>query len=160
MHYNLPTIGLRYFNVFGKRQDPNGQYAAVIPLFAKACIKNEPSYINGDGTYSRDFTYVENVVEANLKACFCSNERSYGEAFNIAYGGRVSISDLYKEISSLLGCELDPIYRDIRKGDIPHSNADINKAKELFNFDPSYSFYDGIKLAIKWYKEYFENEKQ
>lgn len=155
--YGLPTIGLRYFNVFGRRQDPNGQYAAVIPLFVKACINNEPAYINGDGTYSRDFTYVDNVVEANLKAAFCSDERSYGEAFNIAYGGRVTIGDLYKEIAKLLNCKNEPIYREIRKGDIPHSNADITKAKTLFSYNPSYSFFDGIKLAIDWYKNYFEN---
>lgn len=153
--YGLPTIGLRYFNVFGKRQDPNGQYAAVIPLFVKACINKELAYINGDGSYSRDFTYVENVVEANLKAAFCSDEKCYGETFNIAYGGRVTINELFDSIASLLGSEQKPIYRDVRKGDIPHSNADISKARNGFGYDPSYSFNDGIKLAIDWYKDYF-----
>lgn len=150
--YGVKTIGLRYFNVFGKRQDPNGQYAAVIPKFIKACLNNERSYINGDGSYSRDFTYVENVVEANLKAVLLSDERSYGKAFNIAFGGRVTINDLYQTIAKLLGSHLQPIYRSNRVGDIPHSNADISRAKECFCYSPSYSFEDGIKLAIDWYK--------
>ena len=149
--YGLPTIGLRYFNVFGKRQNPYGQYAAVIPLFIKSCLNNETVFINGDGTFSRDFTYIENVIEANLKACFCSDINSYGESFNIAYGGRVTINELYETISSLLHYEKKPIYREIRAGDIAHSNADIHKAKSCFGYDPSYSFKDGIKLAIDWY---------
>lgn len=157
--YGLPTIGLRYFNVFGKRQDPNGQYAAVIPLFVKSCIKGEPVFINGDGSYSRDFTYVENVVEANIKALLLSDEKSYGEAFNIAYGGRVTINELYNTIAKLLNCDIKPIYREIRAGDIPHSNADITKAKKYFNYNPKYSFDDGIRLAIDWYKKYFEENK-
>lgn len=151
--YGLPTIGLRYFNVFGKRQNPNGQYAAVIPKFIKDCLNNNPSIINGDGTYSRDFTYVENVVEANIKACLLSDERSYGKSFNIAFGGRVTIKELYDTICSILNCENRAVYGSIRKGDIPHSNADISLAKACFNYSPDYSFYDGIKLAINWYKD-------
>lgn len=151
--YGVKSVGLRYFNVFGRRQDPNGQYAAVIPKFVKACLNNEPSYINGDGSYSRDFTYIDNVIEANLKALLYSDERAYGKAFNIAYGGQVTIKDLYHTISNLLDCKLDPIYRANRPGDIPHSNANINFARDCFNYDPSYSFDEGIKLAIDWYKE-------
>ena len=153
--YGLPTIGLRYFNVFGKRQNPNGQYAAVIPKFVTACLKGEQSTINGDGSYSRDFTYVENVVEANIKACLLSNEDSFGKAFNIAYGGRVTILDLYNTIAELLNCNLKPIFKNVRPGDVPHSNASIECAKKAFDYNPSYSFTDGIKLAIEWYKNEF-----
>ena len=151
--YGVKSIGLRYFNVFGRRQDPNGQYAAVIPKFVSACIKNETSYINGDGSYSRDFTYIDNVIEANMKALLYSDDRSYGRAFNIAYGGQVTIKNLYYTIADLLGCRLDPVYRDNRPGDIPHSNADISEAKTCFKYEPSYSFERGIELAINWYKE-------
>ena len=150
--YGVKTIGLRYFNVFGRRQDPNGQYAAVIPKFVNACLKNESSFINGDGSYSRDFTYIDNVIEANLKALVNSDERSYGRSFNIAYSGQVTIKTLYFTIAKLLGCDLEPVYRDIRPGDIPHSNADISDARECFDYNPSFSFEQGIKLAIDWYK--------
>lgn len=150
--YGVKSIGLRYFNVFGRRQDPNGQYAAVIPKFVSACLRNEVSYINGDGSYSRDFTYIDNVIEANMKALLYSDERSYGRAFNVAYGGQVTITQLYSCIAKLLHCELKPIYRENRPGDIPHSNADVRDAKEYFGYNPSYSFDEGIKLAIDWYK--------
>lgn len=151
--YKLKTIGLRYFNVFGKRQNPNGPYAAVIPLFIKSCLTNEQVYINGDGTYSRDFTYVDNVVEANLKACLFSDYKSFGKSFNIACGERTTISSLFFEIASLLNCQSKPIYREARKGDVPHSNADISAAKEAFGYFPTCSFKEGVKLTIKWYKE-------
>ena len=150
--YGVKSIGLRYFNVFGRRQDPNGQYAAVIPTFVSACLRNEISYINGDGSYSRDFTYIDNVIEANLKALLNSDERSYGRAFNIAFGGQVTIEQLYSCIADLLHCDLKPIHRNNRPGDIPHSNADISDARDCFGYDPSYSFERGIKLAIDWYK--------
>ena len=150
--YGVKSVGLRYFNVFGRRQDPNGQYAAVIPKFVSACIRNEVSFINGDGSYSRDFTYIDNVIEANLKALVNSDEKSYGRAFNIAYGGQVTIKKLYDCIANLLGCDLPPEFRENRPGDIPHSNADIFDARKFLNYDPSYSFEDGIKLAIDWYK--------
>ena len=150
--YGLETIGLRYFNVFGRRQDPLGYYAAVIPKFVKQLLKGEQPIINGDGTHSRDFTYIENVIEANLKACLSGSE-SAGEAFNIAYGGRVYMTDLYNRISELLGSNVKPIYGPDRPGDIKHSNADISKAKRLLGYDPDYSFYDGIKLCVEWYKE-------
>lgn len=150
--YKLPTIGLRYFNVFGKRQDPHSIYAAVIPIFMKKLLNNEAPTINGDGTYSRDFTYIQNVIDANLKACL-ANEEAFGESFNIAYGGRVSLNELYKELNDSLGVWIEPNHGPLRAGDIPHSNADISKAKQLMNFNPKYSFQDGIKLAIDWYKE-------
>lgn len=149
--YNLPTIGLRYFNVFGKRQDPHSIYAAVIPIFLKKLLNNESPTINGDGTYSRDFTYIQNVIDANLKSCL-SLEDSYGKAYNIAYGGRVSLNELYKELNASLGIWIEPTYGPLRAGDIPHSNADISLAKTLLNYNPKYSFDEGIKLAIEWYK--------
>lgn len=151
MHYGLPTIGLRYFNVFGRRQDPNGAYAAVIPKFIKQLLNGEQPTINGDGQQSRDFTYIENIIEANLKACLAL-ERADGEAFNIAYGGREYLIDIYHDLTKALGVDIDPIFGPERKGDIKHSNADISKARELLGYEPSYSFVDGIKLAIDWYK--------
>lgn len=150
-HYGLDTYGLRYFNVFGRRQDPNGAYAAVIPKFIKQLIHGERPTINGDGQQSRDFTYIENVIEANLKACLASHEAA-GEAFNIAYGGREFLNDIYKGLVEALGVDIEPIYGPDRAGDIKHSNADINKAKELLGYEPDWSFERGIKAAIEWYK--------
>lgn len=150
--YGLDTYGLRYFNVFGKRQDPNGAYAAVIPKFIKQLLNDEQPTINGDGKQSRDFTYIENVIEANLKACKASSKVA-GEAFNIAYGGREYLIDVYNSLCKALGKETDPIFGPDRKGDIKHSNADINKAREMLGYDPSWSFERGIEAAIEWYKE-------
>ncbi|MGI6441731.1 MAG: SDR family oxidoreductase [Peptoniphilaceae bacterium] len=150
--YGLDTYGLRYFNVFGKRQDPNGAYAAVIPKFIKQLLNEERPTINGDGKQSRDFTYIENVIEANLRACKAPSEVA-GEAFNIAYGGREYLIDVYNSLCKALGKEIEPIFGPDRKGDIKHSNADINKAKEMLGYDPSWSFERGIEEAIEWYKE-------
>ena len=151
-HYGLRTIGLRYFNVFGRRQDPNGAYAAVIPKFIMQLMKGERPTINGDGKQSRDFTYIENVIEANLKACLAPDEAS-GEAFNIAYGGREYLNDIYFGLTKALGVDIEPVYGPDRKGDIKHSNADISKAKRLLGYDPEWSFERGINEAIEWYKE-------
>lgn len=150
-HYGLRTIGLRYFNVFGRRQDPNGAYAAVIPKFIMQLMKGERPTINGDGKQSRDFTYIENVIEANLKACIAPDVAS-GEAFNIAYGGREFLNDIYFGLTKALGVDIEPIYGPDRKGDIKHSNADISKAKRLLGYDPEWSFERGINEAIEWYK--------
>ncbi len=150
--YGLDTYGLRYFNVFGKRQDPNGAYAAVIPKFIKMLINDETPTINGDGKQSRDFTYVENVVEANLKACLAPTEAA-GEAYNVAFGGREYLIDIYYMLCDALGKKIEPNFGPDRAGDIKHSNADISKAKKLLGYDPEYSFEKGIKLAIDWYKE-------
>jgi len=150
--YGLDTYGLRYFNVFGKRQDPYGAYAAVIPRFIKLLINGKQPTINGDGKQSRDFTYIDNVIEANLKACKASHEAA-GEVFNIAYGGREYLIDLYNALCKALGKDIKPIYGPDRPGDIKHSNADISKAKELIGYDPSWSFERGIKAAIEWYKD-------
>ncbi len=150
--YGLDTYGLRYFNVFGKRQDPNGAYAAVIPKFIKMLINDETPTINGDGKQSRDFTYVENVVEANLKACLAPTEAA-GEAYNVAFGGREYLIDIYYMLCDALGKKIEPNFGPDRAGDIKHSNADISKAKKLLGYNPEYSFEKGIKLAIDWYKE-------
>ncbi len=151
MHYNLPTIGLRYFNVFGRRQDPNGAYAAVIPKFIKQLLAGERPTINGDGKQSRDFTYIENVIEANIKACKAPKE-AFGEAFNIAYGGREYLIDIYNGLTKALQVDIEPIFGPDRKGDIKHSNADISKAKKLLGYDPQWDFQKGIDAAIEWYK--------
>lgn len=151
--YGLDTYGLRYFNVFGKRQDPDGAYAAVIPKFIKQLLKDEQPVINGDGQQSRDFTYIENVIEANLKACQASHEVA-GEAFNIAYGGRDYLIDIYDNLCKALGKEIKPIFGPDRPGDIKHSNADVNKAKSMIGYEPDWSFERGIKEAITWYKEH------
>lgn len=150
--YGLDTYGMRYFNVFGRRQDPDGAYAAVIPKFIKQLMNGETPTINGDGRQSRDFTYIENVIEANLKACLAPSKAA-GEAFNIAYGGREYLIDIYYGLTEALGIEREPNFAPDRKGDIKHSNADISKAKTLLGYDPEYSFADGIQLAIEWYQE-------
>lgn len=151
-HYDLPTIGLRYFNVFGRRQNPDGAYAAVIPKFIKQLLNNERPTINGDGQQSRDFTYIENVIEANLKACLAPKEAD-GQAYNIAYGGREYLNDIFYGLTKALNIKVEPIYGPERKGDIKHSNADISKAKELLGYNPQWSFQRGIDEAIEWYKQ-------
>lgn len=149
--YGLDTYGLRYFNVFGRRQDPDGAYAAVIPKFIKQLLNNERPTINGDGKQSRDFTYIENVIEANLKACLASSEAA-GQSFNIAYGGREYLIDIYYKLCKALGKAIEPIFGPDRPGDIKHSNADISKARELLGYEPEWSFERGIEAAIEWYK--------
>ena len=151
-HYGLDTYGLRYFNVFGRRQDPNGAYAAVIPKFIKQLLNGETPTINGDGQQSRDFTYIENVIEANLKACLAPHEAA-GEAFNIAYGGREYLIDIYYGLTKALGVTTEPNFGPDRPGDIKHSNADITKANNLLGYAPEWSFEKGIKAAIEWYRE-------
>ena len=151
-HYGLDTYGLRYFNVFGRRQDPDGAYAAVIPKFIKQLLDGETPTINGDGKQSRDFTYIENVIEANLKACLAPHEAA-GEAFNVAYGGREYLIDIYYGLTKALSINREPKFGPDRAGDIKHSNADISKAKKLLGYDPDWSFERGIAAAIEWYKE-------
>ena len=148
--YGLETIGFRYFNVFGRRQDPDGAYAAVIPKFVSSLLYNIAPKINGDGTQSRDFTYIENVIEANLKGMQAPREAA-GEAFNIAYGGQVNLNELYQKLSELLGKKIEPVYGPERAGDIKHSNADIDKARKLLKYAPDYSFERGIIITIDYY---------
>lgn len=150
-HYGLRTIGLRYFNVFGRRQDPNDAYAAVIPKFIKMLLNDEQPTINGDGKQSRDFTYIENVIEANLKACLAPEEAN-GQIFNVAYGGREYLIDIYYSLTKALGKDIEPHFGPDRPGDIKHSNADISKAKRLLGYDPQFDFARGLAEAIDWYK--------
>ncbi|MDE6818784.1 MAG: NAD-dependent epimerase/dehydratase family protein, partial [Muribaculaceae bacterium] len=151
MHYGLDTYGMRYFNVFGRRQDPFGAYAAVLPKFIKQLLADEQPTINGDGKQSRDFTYIENVIEANLKACLAPSSAA-GQAFNIAYGGREYLIDIYYTLTKALGKDIEPNFGPDRKGDIKHSNADISKARRLLGYDPDYDFARGLNEAIEWYK--------
>lgn len=150
--YGLDTYGLRYFNVFGRRQEPNGAYAAVIPKFLKQLINGEVPTIHGDGKQSRDFTYIDNVIEANLKACLAPHEAA-GQAFNVAYGGREYLITIYNTLCKALGKDVPPKFGPARAGDIKHSNADISKAKRLLGYNPSYDFSSGLAFAIHWYQE-------
>lgn len=150
--YGLDTYGMRYFNVFGRRQNPNGAYAAVIPKFIKQLLNDEQPTINGDGKQSRDFTYIENVIEANLKACLASHEAA-GKIYNIAYGGREYLIDIYYVLAKALNKDIKPKFGPDRKGDIKHSNADISKARKWLGYDPDYDFARGLNEAIIWYKE-------
>lgn len=146
--YGMECIGLRYFNVFGPRQDPNGAYAAVIPKFIDLMKQNKQPTINGDGTFSRDFTYIDNVVQSNVKALTTQNTECYGEAINIGAGGRITILELVDAINKGLNTNIEPVLGSNRAGDIPHSNADISKAKSMLDYDPKIQFYEGIDMLI------------
>lgn len=151
--YGMQIIGLRYFNIFGPRQNPNGPYAAVIPLFAEALLKNEPPTFNGDGQHSRDFTYVDNAVQANILSLFTSNKEAVNQVYNIACGEQTSLLELFEGLKKEAGTTLQPIYGPERKGDVKHSLADISKAKKLLGYEPSVSVEEGLKRTYKWYKE-------
>lgn len=151
LHYGLRTVGLRYFNVFGRRQTPDGPYAAVIPKFIAQLMRGERPTIHGDGLQSRDFTYVANVVEANLRACLAPDEAS-GRAFNVAAGGRETLLDVYSAIAGALGSSLEPVFDAPRAGDIRHSHADISLSCTMLGYDPSYNFAAGLAEALAWYK--------
>ena len=146
--YNMECIGLRYFNIFGPRQDPNGAYAAVIPKFISLMKSGKQPVINGDGSFSRDFTYVENAVQANILALTTENEKCFGEAFNIGAGGQTSLLELIEVLQKELKTDIEPIFGPNRPGDIPHSNADISKAKNMVGYDPKISFEEGMKKYI------------
>lgn len=152
--YDFHTIGLRYFNVFGPKQNPHGPYAAVIPLFIEAVLKKESAKINGDGETSRDFTFVENAVQANVKALL-EEKINQHEVVNIAFGERTTLNELWNAINTLAGTDLSPTYGPERKGDVKHSLANIGKAKELIGYKPHFSVMEGLKLAIEWYKKQF-----
>ena len=148
--YNMEIIGLRYFNVFGPRQDPNGPYAAVIPKFINLIKQNKQPVINGDGSYSRDFTYVENVIQANILALTTTNKKCFGSVFNIGAKGRITILELFNELKKQLKFNKNPIFGNKRDGDIPHSNADISKAQNLLNYNPKIDFDIGIKKLLEY----------
>ena len=149
--YGIEAIGFRYFNVFGPKQDPNGAYAAVIPKFIDSIKNNISPIINGDGTYSRDFTFVDNIVQANYLGLTTTNPECFGQIFNIGAGGRITIREMYDQIAQLMNSDLKPILGPIRLGDIPHSNADISKAKKLLGYNPKFSFVDGIVKTLEFY---------
>ncbi|OEK08468.1 Vi polysaccharide biosynthesis protein VipB/TviC [Flavivirga aquatica] len=157
--YKLDTIGLRYFNVFGKRQDPNGAYAAVIPKFVQQFISHESPVINGDGSYSRDFTYIDNVVQMNINALTTDNQKALNTVYNVAYGERTTLVELATLLKKYLSefdnsiSNIEIKHRDNRIGDIPHSLASIEKAKELLNYNPKFDISSGIKEAVTWYWE-------
>lgn len=155
--YGMECIGLRYFNVFGRRQDPNGAYAAVIPLFVKQLMQHEAPVINGDGEYSRDFTYIDNVIQMNLRAMETTNPEAVNQVYNTACGERTTLNQLINYLKEYLG-EFDPgisnieiIHGSNRTGDIPHSLANIDKARTLLGYDPQYSMQQGLKEAVQWY---------
>ena len=155
--YGLETIGLRYFNVFGRKQDPNGAYAAVIPKFVSQLMKGESPTINGDGSYSRDFTYIDNVIQANLLSLVTTNEKAINTIYNVAYGDRNTLNDLMGYLKKYLSeydskiSTVEVIYGPYRAGDIPHSHASVDKAKKLLNYNPQFSLQNGLKESVKWY---------
>lgn len=148
--YSLETVGLRYFNVFGRRQNPDGEYAAVVPKFIKLVKNNQKPQINGDGEQSRDFTYIENVIEANLRALFAKGAQ--GKVFNVAYGGRVTVNEVLSAINAALCKNIQAEHNPTRDGDIRHSLADISAAKKILGYNPDYNFEKGLNEAIEWYK--------
>jgi UDP-N-acetylglucosamine 4-epimerase len=156
--YNIEVIGLRYFNVFGRRQDPRGAYAAVIPLFVEKLLRHESPVINGDGSYSRDFTYIDNVLQANHLAALVQDRAAVNQIYNVAYGERTSLIELFELIRHLIAdfdreiMEINPVYEPVRAGDIPHSLASIVKAKRLLGYNPTHTVREGLTEAIQWYR--------
>ena len=160
--YGFETIGLRYFNVFGRRQDPNGAYAAVIPKFVGQFLNYESPVINGDGAYSRDFTYIDNVIQINLLALTTANKDAVNQVYNTAYGERATLNDLVGSLKKYLSKydskinEVEVVYGPNRIGDIPHSLASIEKAKKYLNYNPEFSLEEGLKVAVEWYWEHLK----
>lgn len=151
--YGMELVGLRYFNVFGPRQDPHGAYAAVIPLFMKAFLSGVSPQINGDGSNSRDFTYIQNVVQANMRAAFTRNLEAINTAYNVAAGVQTSLTELAQYIQELLKTDIELNYGPNRAGDIPHSLADISKAQNLLGYEPKIGIKEGLGIALNWYKQ-------
>lgn len=154
--YGLETVSLRYFNVYGKRQDPLSQYAAVMPKFITALLTGESPTIFGDGEQSRDFTFVDDCNQANIKACFAKN--SAGGHFNIGSGNRITINEVFGKIKRKAGSRVAPVYAESRKGDVKHSLADISKAKESLLYKPEFSIDEGIEMVVDWYTRYLQTE--
>jgi UDP-N-acetylglucosamine/UDP-N-acetylgalactosamine 4-epimerase len=151
--YGMELIGLRYFNIFGPRQNPNGPYAAVIPLFAEALLSNTPPTINGDGSHSRDFTFVDNAVQANILALFTTNKEAVNQVYNIACGHQTSLLELFDGLKKEAGSTMQPVHGPDRKGDVKHSLADISKAVRLLGYDVKVPAAEGLGRTYKWYKE-------
>jgi UDP-N-acetylglucosamine 4-epimerase len=155
LNYGMKLIGLRYFNVFGPRQDPNGPYAAAIPLFMDAVLNNKKAYINGDGEQTRDFTYVENAVQANVRALFTEKDEAYGKVYNVAVGENISVNMLFDMIRDIAGSDLDPVHREERPGDIRNSLADISQASGLLSYDPQVKLKEGLEITFDWFRKNF-----
>lgn len=155
--YQMEIIGLRYFNVFGPNQSPEGSYAAVIPLFIDKILKNQHASIDGDGEQTRDFTYVDNAVQANIKGLLTSNREALNKVYNVAVGERISINQLFESIAALAGSKTKPVYRESRAGDIRDSIADISRSKQLLGYEPTIRFKSGLELTLNWFKQ---NQKQ
>jgi UDP-N-acetylglucosamine 4-epimerase len=153
--YGMKIIGLRYFNIFGPRQNPKGAYAAAIPLFMDALIHNTSPFINGDGNQSRDFTFVENAVQANVKAMLTENEAAVGHTYNIACGDRVTVNDLFNVLKTETGASIEAVHRAERAGDIRDSLANISKAQNLLDYQPAFMFDQGLKITLDWFKKRF-----
>ncbi len=151
--YGMEVIGLRYFNVFGPKQDPNGAYAAVIPLFFKAALNNESPIINGDGSITRDFTYIDNVVDVNISALTLTNKEAFGKAYNVACGNTTTLTQIWETIKKITHSSANAIYGEQRKGDILQSLADISLAKKYLNYSPSVDVNQGLEKSLEWYKE-------
>jgi UDP-N-acetylglucosamine/UDP-N-acetylgalactosamine 4-epimerase len=149
--YGMQITGLRYFNIFGPKQNPQGPYAAVIPLFAEAVLQNKPPTINGDGSHSRDFTYVANAVRANILAMFTENPAAVNQVYNIACGHQTSLNELFNQLKTFAGSSIQPVYGPERKGDVKHSLADISKAQKLLDYQPAISVSEGLKKTFEWY---------
>ena len=154
--YGLKTVGFRYFNIFGPRQDPDGAYAAVIPLFVKGIINRTPVFINGDGEQTRDFTFVENAVQVNIKGMLTDNEAAINKVYNVAVGENFSVNYLYQACKEYLQSDFEAIYREARAGDIRNSLADITLAKDLLGYQPTKNFEDGLKETIQFFKELYD----
>lgn len=158
--YGFPSIGLRYFNVFGPRQDPNGAYAAVIPRWISAMINGEPVFINGDGETSRDFCFVANAVQANILSATCDDEESINQIYNVAFGQRTSLNELYQELILRLSPiyahlrDSKPVYKNFRAGDVRHSLADVSRAKKFLAYSPAYDVRQGLDVAMTWYVDF------
>lgn len=157
--YGIPVIGFRYFNVFGPRQDPDGEYAAVIPLFVKGIINNTPVYINGDGEQTRDFTFVENAVQVNVRAMLTEDPAAINKVYNVAVGENFTVNYLYNYVKQHLGISHEVTFRDAREGDVRHSLANISLAKELLKYEPSKKFEDGLKITIDFFKNKYQGSK-
>jgi UDP-N-acetylglucosamine 4-epimerase len=151
--YEMEIIGLRYFNVFGPKQNPQGPYAAVIPLFAEAILNNKPPVINGNGQHSRDFTYVNNAVQANILSLFTQNKKAINQVYNIGYGQQTSLLQLVQLLKKISHSDIEPVFVPERAGDVKHSLADISKAKDLLGYDPLFSVEEGLKRTVEWYKQ-------
>lgn len=151
--YKMKVIGYRYFNVFGPRQDPDGPYAAVIPLFVSGIMKKMPVYINGDGEQTRDFTFVDNAVQANVRGMLCKNEEAFGKVYNVAVGENFSVNFLYNEIRNILGADHQATYREPRAGDVRNSLADITMARQLLGYEPTKRFMDGLVQTVEFFKQ-------